>query len=43
MPDANENYFVSTYLTYFNYRHLISKIKINKLLMCGGFSSMGPL
>jgi len=27
---ANENCFVSTYLTDFNYRHLMSKIKINK-------------
>jgi len=27
---ANENYFVSTYLTDFNYRHLISKIKMIK-------------
>jgi len=30
MLDANENYFVSTYLTDFNYRHLMSKIKMNK-------------
>jgi len=30
MLDANENYFVSTYLTDFNYRHPMSKIKINK-------------
>jgi len=30
MLDANENYFVSTYLTNFNHRHLMSKIKINK-------------
>jgi len=30
MLDANENYFVSTYLIDFNYRHLISKIKMNK-------------
>jgi len=30
MLDANENYFVSTHLTDFNYRHLLSKIKINK-------------
>jgi len=30
MLDANEKYFVSTYLTDFNYRHLMSKIKINK-------------
>jgi len=30
MPGANENYFVSTYLTDFNYRHLMSKITINK-------------
>jgi len=30
MLDANENYFVSTYLSDFNYRHLMSKIKINK-------------
>jgi len=31
MLDANENYFVSTYmyLTDFNYHHLMSKIKIN--------------
>jgi len=28
MLDANENYFVSTYLTNFNYRHLMSKIKL---------------
>jgi len=26
----DENYFVSTNLTDFNYRHLMSKIKINK-------------
>jgi len=31
MLDANENYFESTYLADFNYRHLMSKIKINKL------------
>jgi len=30
MLDANENYFVRTYLTDFNYQHLMSKIKINK-------------
>jgi len=30
MLDANENDFVNTYLTDFNYRHLMSKIKINK-------------
>jgi len=30
MLDANENYFVSTCLTDFNYRHLMFKIKINK-------------
>jgi len=30
MLDANENYFVSTYLTDFNYRHLMSWIKMNK-------------
>jgi len=30
MLEANENYFVSIYLTDFNYRHLMSKIKINK-------------
>jgi len=30
MLDANEKYFVSSYLTDFNYRHLMSKIKINK-------------
>jgi len=30
MLDANENYFVSTYLKDFNYRHLMSKIKMNK-------------
>jgi len=27
---AITNYFVSTYLTDFNYRHLMSNIKINK-------------
>jgi len=30
MLDANENYFVSTYLTDFNYRHLMSKTKMNE-------------
>jgi len=30
MLDANEHYFVSTYLTDFNYRHPMSKIKMNK-------------
>jgi len=30
MLDANKNYFVRTYLTDLNYRHLMSKIKINK-------------
>jgi len=30
MLDANEKYFVSTRLTDFNYRHLLSKLKMNK-------------
>jgi len=30
MLDANEKYFVRTYLTDFNYGHLMSKIKMNK-------------
>jgi len=30
MLDANENYVVSTHLTDFNYRHLMSKLKMNK-------------
>jgi len=30
MLDANENYFLSTYFNDFNYRHLMSKIKMNK-------------
>jgi len=40
MLDANENCFVSTYLTDFNYRHLISKIKMNKSVIAdvGDFS-----
>jgi len=29
MLDANKNCFVSTYLTYYNYRHLMSNIKMN--------------
>jgi len=30
MLDVNEHYFVSTYLTDINYRHLMSMIKMNK-------------
>jgi len=30
MLDANENYFESTYLTDYIYRHLMSEIKMNK-------------
>jgi len=26
--DANENYFVSTHLTYFNYRHLMHLMRV---------------
>jgi len=30
MLDASENYFMSTHLTDFNYRHQMSKLKMNK-------------
>jgi len=41
MLDANENYLVSTYLTDFNYRHLMSRIKINKSAIAVGTLHQG--
>jgi len=36
MLDANKNYFVSTYLIDFSYRHLMSKLKMNKSAFADG-------
>jgi len=37
MLDANENYFVNTYLTDFNYRHLMIKINKSAIADVGDF------